>query len=102
MRKGWKRVHRFVVLPDYQGIGIGMHFINEVCSQYKQKGLNVNLTTTTPSLVGALKRSDKWLLKRFGRSKGSYASFKKYTGLKTNHLDNKISSKRITYSFNFK
>lgn len=102
MRKGWKRVHRLVVLPDFQGIGIGMNFINEICEQYKEKGLNVNLTTTTPSLVGALTRDKKWLLKRFGRSKGSFKSFSENYGLKAKHLDNKTSGKRITFSFNFK
>ena len=30
LRKGKKRVHRLVVLPDYQGVGIGTHFINQV------------------------------------------------------------------------
>lgn len=102
MRKGWKRVHRLVVMPDFQGIGIGMSFINAVCEQYKEKGLNVNLTTTTPSLVGALSRDKKWLLKRFGRVKGSFKSFSEDYGLNSEHLDNATSSKRITYSFNFK
>jgi GNAT superfamily N-acetyltransferase len=102
MRKGWKRVHRFVVLPDYQGIGIGMNFINEICDQYKEKGLNVNLTTTTPSLVGALTRDEKWLLKRFGRSKGCFKTFEEDYGLKSKKLYDKISVKRITYSFNYK
>lgn len=43
MRKGWKRIHRFVVLPDYQGIGIGMQFINEVCKIKNDMGFRVNL-----------------------------------------------------------
>ena len=60
MRKGWKRVHRLVVLPDYQGIGVGVQFINAVSSQYE--GWNVNLTTTTPALVGALRKSIRWRL----------------------------------------
>jgi GNAT superfamily N-acetyltransferase len=102
LRKGWKRVHRFVVLPDYQGIGIGMNFINEICNQYKQKEFNVNLTTTTPSLVGALTRDKKWLLKRFGRSVDNQNSRKKTNVRMLKSLTKSSSKKRITYSFNYK
>ena len=105
MRKGWKRVHRLVVLPDYQGIGIGVRFINEVSKHYKNNGWNVNLTTTTPSLIHVLARGKEWSLKRKGRVKNTLA---KNMGLYYN--DNKrakdkglgSSDNRITYSFNFK
>jgi GNAT superfamily N-acetyltransferase len=101
MRKGWKRVHRLVVLPDYQGIGIGVKFINEVSRYYIEKGFNINLTTTTPALVHALARAKEWLLTRKGRAKNSMENFNKY-GLKSKHLKNTNSENRITYSFNFK
>jgi len=102
LRKGWKRVHRLVVMPDFQGIGIGTRFINEVSEIWKEDGFEMNLTTTTPSLVGALKRDAKWLLKRYGRSKSSYKSFSKAYGTETKLFDNTASRNRITYSFNFK
>jgi GNAT superfamily N-acetyltransferase len=78
MRKGWKRVHRLVVLPDYQGIGIGVRFINEVSKHYIENGFNINVTTTTPALVHALARDKKWVLIRKGRSKSTYEDFNKY------------------------
>ena len=104
MKKGWKRVHRLVVLPDYQGIGIGTKFIKEIAKIYTDKGYILNLTTTTPSLVNALRRSNNWLLIRFGRSKSSYGSFgKKYGSEKSvSHLSKVKSDNRITYSFNYK
>lgn len=109
MRKGWKRIHRFVVLPDYQGIGIGMQFINEVCKIKNDMGFRVNLTTTTPSLIGALTRSSEWNLHRFGRSTNAFSGFAKYgTGDKeknrkiTESAGKSSSKNRITYSFNFK
>jgi len=102
MRKGWKRIHRLVVLPDYQGIGIGMRFINEVSEIVKKEGFNVNLTTTTPSLINAMCRDKKWLLKRANRVKNTLSkNLKKYY----NRSEDKgigSSSNRITYSFNFK
>ncbi len=102
MRKGWKRVHRLVVLPDYQGIGIGVRFINEVSKYYIEKGFNMNLTTTTPALVHALARAKEWSLIRKGRVKCSLAaSMQKMYGVKVGTDKNK-SENRITYSFNFK
>lgn len=102
MRKGWKRVHRLVVLPDYQGIGIGTKFINEVVKHYADEGWNVNLTTTTPALVHALVMDKNWALVRHGRVKNTlqknlakYYSRKEGKGIGS-------SDNRITYSFNWK
>lgn len=108
MRKGWKRGHRMVVLPDYQGIGIGTAFENYTSQYYANKGWNVNVLTTTPSLVNALRNSKKWNLIRFGRNKSSMGDFAKY-GTGDKELNKKISesivksqsNNRITYSFNF-
>ena len=99
MRKGWKRVHRLVVLPDFQGIGIGVKFINEVTKHYIENGFNMNLTTTTPALVHALARDKNWALVRKGRSGKFKENAYKHLG---GHLRNRDSSNRITYSFNFK
>jgi len=101
MRKGWKRGHRLVVLPDYQGIGIGTAFETFTSQHYADKGWNVNVTTTTPALVNTLKRSKKWKLVRFGRVKNTLAkNMMKYYGKKESKGIGS-SSKRITYSFNF-
>lgn len=87
MRKGWKRVHRLVVLPDYQGIGIGVTFLNHVAAMYDSK-YGVNITTSTNALTEALVRSSKWSLIRRGRVNPD----KKI----------KVSCNRITHSFNWK
>jgi GNAT superfamily N-acetyltransferase len=91
-----------VVLPDYQGIGIGIKFINEVSRHYIENGFNMNLTTTTPALVGGLSRNDKWSLVRADRVKNTRD--KSNQKLYGNKPDKKLgmSSNRITYSFNFK
>lgn len=108
MRKGWKRGHRMVVLPDYQGIGIGTAFENFTSQIYKDNGYGVNVTTTTPSLVHALIRSPNWELARYGRTKTTWANFQRYgtdvgKGAKNmKALAKSSSAKRVTYSFNFK
>lgn len=108
MRKGWKRGHRMVVLPDYQGIGIGTAFEEFTSQYYADSGWNVNVTTTTPALVSALKKSKKWVLTRFGRNKSTMSDFVKYgTGDKEQNkkiaesVTKNQSNNRITYSFNF-
>lgn len=107
MRKGWKRGHRMVVLPDYQGIGIGTAFENFTSQIYADKGFGVNITTTTPALVNALRRSPKWKLFRFGRAKTTWANFEKYNtdvgkgASNMKALAKSASSNRVTYSFNF-
>lgn len=107
MRKGWKRVHRLVVLPDFQGIGIGMVFINAICDEYKNNGMNMNLTTTTPALIHSMIKDPLWALVRKGRNKSNFNYFGKYgkgkhTHTDFNHLMGAKSSNRITFSFNFK
>lgn len=100
MRKGWKRVHRLVVLPDFQGIGIGTKFINEVTKHYIENDWNMNLTTTTPALVHALARDKNWALVRKGRVTnvwGNKGNFNKETSQVKG-----ASVNRITYSFNWK
>ena len=99
MRKGWKRIHRLVVLPDYQGIGIGVKFINAVAGIISSEGNNVNLTTTTPALVSALKKKKEWLLVRRGVSKNT---FHKWSDVTKIHLSKSGSDNRPTFSFNFK
>lgn len=96
LRKGWKRVHRLVVLPDYQGVGIGTTFIQKVAEIITSEGLRLNLTTTTPALTKALLRNPCWALCRYGRSKSGYAS-----QMGQVHLDKAKSDNRITYSFNY-
>jgi GNAT superfamily N-acetyltransferase len=66
-RKNLKKVHRLVVLPDYQGFGIGLNFLNFIADFYKNKNYAFGITTSQPALNHALKKSDKWVLIRYGR-----------------------------------
>lgn len=94
MRKGWKRVHRLVVLPDYQGIGIGTKFITEIGKMIKSRNYVCSLVSSNPSIVNSLTKNKNWKLIRFGRvsSGGGYAK----------DLKNSASCNRITYSFCYK
>jgi len=64
--KMMKRIHRIVVLPDYQGIGIGKLLLNTVCQKYKIEKFKMFLTTSNFAMVKALYNSQNWILKRKG------------------------------------
>lgn len=93
--KNIKKVHRLVVLPDYQGIGIGLKLLNEIGKTYKEKKYRYSITTSSPSLIFALKRDKNWALKNFGRNKVSGGRVQGYN--KTSN-----SRERITASFELK
>jgi len=65
LKKNWQRGHRTVVLPDFQGLGIGNRMIESVAELiYKKQGTRFCATTSSPALVKyRLKHKDKWLLK---------------------------------------
>jgi len=63
-----KRVHRLVVLPDYQGIGIGGRLLDFIAKKYNDEGYTFSITTSTPSLIFALKKHIDWKCYHHGRS----------------------------------
>lgn len=95
LRKGFKQVHRLVVLPDYQGIGIGTKFITFIADYYAKQNMTMKLITTTPAIRFALDKSDNWILHRSGKVQPSGNT--KYM----KHWSNSESSNRITYTYFF-
>lgn len=67
-----RREHRTVVLPDYQGIGIGNALSDLIASLWKGLGLGAVSTTTHPAMIQSRLRSPNWQMTRapsFGRTK---------------------------------
>jgi GNAT superfamily N-acetyltransferase len=62
--KGGKREHRTVVLPDFQGVGIGMTVSSLLASMWKALGFRASSTTTHPAFVAARRRSPDWRMTR--------------------------------------
>ena len=59
-----KRCSRLVILPDYQGIGLGYKFLNIIADRYKQFGYDFSIVTSAKNFIYKLYGSDKWRLKR--------------------------------------
>lgn len=99
MSKNDKRLHRSVVLPDYQGIGIGMNFKNAICDYLRHTGHQglIWSTTTTPAQYHAQCNSPKWKLIRYGMAKLNPVKSNFKRGFKS--IINSTSRNRITYSF---
>lgn len=102
MKKNTKRVHRLVVLPAFQGVGIGTNFIDFVANQYGTAGVKFNLITTTPAIRYALMENPKWTLKRSGYvPKAGNLEELKSSKYKLDFLSRSFSCDRITYSFDW-
>jgi GNAT superfamily N-acetyltransferase len=63
-RRGGRREHRTVVLPDYQGAGIGHALSGYIASLWKALGVRASSTTTHPAFVAARARSADWMMIR--------------------------------------
>jgi GNAT superfamily N-acetyltransferase len=63
-RHGGKREHRTVVLPDYQGAGIGHALSSYVASLWKALGHRATSTTTHPAMIAARQKSPHWRMIR--------------------------------------
>jgi len=89
--KNRKRVHRLVVLPDYQGIGIGTTFLTKIGEIYKKRGYTLFITTALPSLYTALKKRKEWICFHAGRCSVQVLP----------QLRKSQSANRFTYSFRY-
>jgi GNAT superfamily N-acetyltransferase len=90
--KNAKIVHRIVVLPEYQGIGIGSKFINEIGRMYKELGCVMYLKTSNIALVRSSRIRRNWQIK-----KSSFSA--KHKNFKS--MNKTIASNRITYSMKY-
>ena len=89
--KNIKKCTRLVVLPDYQGIGIGFKLLNFVAELFVRDKYKFVIVTSTPSLITSFKQSKCWNLKRFGR-------LKHHTGVLRGDFN---STNRITTSWEY-
>jgi ABC-type lipoprotein export system ATPase subunit len=90
-----RRISRTVVLPDFQGIGLGGRFVDAVCSGLKAQGLDTYTTTSHPARVRALNKSPNWEMTR----EPSRVAQRGKTSSITGRLG--LSRSRITTGFKF-
>ena len=57
---GKKTIHRLVVLPEFQGIGIGTNFLNKIVELYINRNWQVHIITSNRGLKNSLLRNKHW------------------------------------------
>lgn len=62
---GHKRVHRLVVLPDFQGLGIGRSMLDFLGDYYYKNKMILNISSSHPSIIRGLEKSNKWKLTNY-------------------------------------
>lgn len=63
----FKKFHRTVVLPDYQGIGVAQKLRSVVSRKMKNDGWRVLSVTSHPAMITVMKKDPQWICKRKGR-----------------------------------
>jgi len=91
--KNVKRIHRIVVKPDYQGVGVGGRVMAEISKMYTDQKYRVRLVSSSPSFIHGLTQSKNWVMTR-------KPSRLKNTA-KTGALAGTTSDARLTASFEF-
>lgn len=95
--KNVMRVHRAVVLPDFQGVGIGTAVLNYIAQYITQGGRRVTICTSNPAMICTLKKSPLWRATRLSReSSGSVNGL-----IQNKHIKGSTSCARITASFEY-
>ena len=64
-----KRVHRVVVMPDFQGIGVGLRLLEFIGKKYINDKFRYTIVTSAPSLINYFKKSINWICRAYGRNK---------------------------------
>jgi GNAT superfamily N-acetyltransferase len=96
MKTKYYRVSRLVVLPDYQGIGIGKRILNFMAELYvSQTKMPFYILTSNPQIIrGGM---SNWIVKRVG-----HASKGRGNTRINNEIMDSLSRKRITVSMEYK
>jgi len=94
--KNFKKGHRLVVLPDYQGLGIGHEFSTQIAQHFIDKGFRFIITSSTKSLYTQRSRDKRWIITRKGRVSNNKGN-KGNKGV----LASTVSVNKLTYSYEY-
>jgi GNAT superfamily N-acetyltransferase len=96
MKAKYYRVSRLVVLPDYQGIGVGKRFLNFIAELYfAQTKMPFYILTSNPQIIRG--NLANWKIMRLG-----HASRGRNNTRINNEIRASLSRKRVTVSLIYK
>lgn len=88
-------IGRLVIVPEFQGFGIGIKFLNEIAKIYS--GNRIRITTSLKPFMMALNKNNNWVCVRSGRVAKPGKESKIHA-----QKDSSVSYNRITATFQFK
>ena len=91
-RKGIWRISRIVVLPDYQGIGIGSRFCAAIGEMNRRHGLRTTITTSHPAMIGHLRHSKSWKIRAVAKGGNHWGSYAKKKNIQSTSLGRTVVS----------
>lgn len=89
-----KHIHRLVIHPDFQGIGLGKKLLNFVAKLYAKQQYDVRLITSAKNLIFGLNHDKNWGCINYGKFKITNRTADK-------GLAKACSKERITASFKY-
>ena len=95
MKARYYRVTRLVVLPDYQGLGVGKRLLNFIAELYtSQTKVPFYILTSNPQIIRG--NAANWKITRFGHASKGRGNTRINNGLRSS-----LSRKRITVSIQY-
>jgi ABC-type ATPase involved in cell division/GNAT superfamily N-acetyltransferase len=91
------REHRTVVLPDFQGVGIGNALSEWLGAYLRSWGIRFTSVTSHPAMIRHRSKSPNWRMKRFGHLKAHERKVHRRIGM----LADTSSTARLTASFEY-
>lgn len=80
---------RLVILPDYQGIGLGIRFLTKIAEVYKNMGFVFHIVTSAKNMIIGLNKNPKWRFSQYMVHKNEKG---KLAGRKSLRLKNKTAT----------
>lgn len=86
-------ISRLVIVPEFQGFGIGIKFMESIADLYK--GQRIRIVTSLKPFIIALKKNKNWKCVRFDRVSAGFRSEK----INSIYKKESTSHNRITATF---
>lgn len=90
-------IHRLVILPDFQGMGFGKLFLNEISKKYIQQGCRMFIKTACIKLGQYMEKSNEWISTTWNKQKRTLKE--KENVVKWNGY--KLDTTRTCYSYEY-
>lgn len=64
-----KRVSRLVILPDYQGVGLGTKLLTFAVKYWNKRHMDLCIDTSAKNLISALRKNSHWRMYAYMKTK---------------------------------